>query len=78
MVTCFYPGPNRTMAGRRLRTAVRNVLVTNGYPADTRVVIAGLSNTYSGYITTYEEYQVSLEDSPQIIRHFAIRQPTSQ
>lgn len=52
------PSPFRTMAGRRLRTAVRDVLIKNKYPTDTRVVIAGLSNTYSGYITTYEEFEV--------------------
>jgi neutral ceramidase len=46
------------MAGRRLRTAVLDVLKKNNYPADTKVVIAGLSNTYTGYITTFEEYQV--------------------
>ena len=52
------------MSGRRLRTAVRNALVNNGFSADARVVIAGLSNTYASYITTYEEYQVEL--SPTI------------
>ena len=52
------------MSGRRLRTAVRNALVNNGFSADARVVIAGLSNTYASYITTYEEYQVEL--SPAI------------
>ena len=52
------------MSGRRLRTAVRNALVNNGFSADTRVVIAGLSNTYASYIATYEEYQVEI--SPAI------------
>ena len=52
------------MSGRRLRTAVRNALVNNGFSADARVVIAGLSNTYASYIATYEEYQVEL--SPAI------------
>ena len=34
------------------------VLVDNGFPKDSVMVIAGLSNTYSSYVATYEEYQV--------------------
>lgn len=48
-----------TMAGRRLREAVKNTLITNGngeFDINTHVVIAGLTNTYSQYITTFEEY----------------------
>lgn len=48
-----------TMAGRRLREAVRATLVSNGngeFDNSTKIVIAGLSNTYSQYITTFEEY----------------------
>uniref|UniRef100_A0A673AZQ6 Neutral ceramidase n=1 Tax=Sphaeramia orbicularis TaxID=375764 RepID=A0A673AZQ6_9TELE len=49
------PGEMTTMAGRRLRDAVKQ---PNGAFRDTEVVIAGLSNVYTHYITTYEEYQV--------------------
>ncbi|XP_071952076.1 uncharacterized protein [Antedon mediterranea] len=53
------PGEFTTMCGRRLRDNVLQVLVANGLKADsTKVLIAGLSNTYSDYITTLEEYQV--------------------
>jgi neutral ceramidase len=52
------PGEFTTMAGRRLRNAVQQTLIANGFPNDTTVVIAGLSNTYSSYITTFEEYQI--------------------
>lgn len=48
-----------TMAGRRLREAVKETLISNGkgeFGNDTRIVIAGLTNTYSQYITTREEY----------------------
>ena len=45
------------MAGRRLRetiqTRVGNILGNN----NSKVVIAGLSNSYTHYITTFEEYQ---------------------
>ena len=51
------PGEFTTMSGRRLRKAVNETLVKGGMPAETQVVIAGLSNVYSDYITTYEEYQ---------------------
>jgi len=51
------PGEFTTMSGRRLRATVRETLIEEGIQNPT-VVIAGLSNDYSHYITTYEEYQV--------------------
>ncbi|CAL8074457.1 unnamed protein product [Orchesella dallaii] len=52
------PGELTTMAGRRLRKAVESVVVANAPDSETpHVVIAGLSNVYTHYITTYEEYQ---------------------
>ncbi|KAJ8396036.1 hypothetical protein AAFF_G00025680 [Aldrovandia affinis] len=47
-----------TMSGRRIREAVKQELETQGAFANTEVVIAGLCNIYTHYITTYEEYQV--------------------
>lgn len=47
-----------TMAGRRLRDAVKTVLNSGNKGQDIHVVIAGLTNTYSQYVTTFEEYQV--------------------
>jgi len=52
------PGEFTTMSGRRLRAAVLETLIANGFPNDTVVVIAGLANTYADYITTFEEYQI--------------------
>uniref|UniRef100_A0A7N5ZXN6 Neutral ceramidase n=1 Tax=Anabas testudineus TaxID=64144 RepID=A0A7N5ZXN6_ANATE len=52
------PGEMTTMSGRRLREAVQQELESEGTFRDTEVVIAGLSNVYTHYITTYEEYQV--------------------
>lgn len=49
-----------TMAGRRLREAVKETLISNSngeFNNETHVVIAGLTNTYSQYIATFEEYQ---------------------
>lgn len=55
----LFPSEFTTMAGRRLRDAVKTVL-TSGVSKERNVhiVIAGLTNTYSQYVTTFEEYQV--------------------
>jgi len=49
------PGEFTTMAGRRLRETVQTVVESMGEPVVP--VVAGLSNTYTHYITTFEEYQ---------------------
>jgi neutral ceramidase len=49
------PSEFTTMAGRRLRKAVRTVLVAGGIE-DPVVTIAGLANSYTHYVTTHEEY----------------------
>ncbi|CAE8631656.1 unnamed protein product [Polarella glacialis] len=43
-----------TMAGRRLRTALRDVLSA---PESCPIVLCGLANAYAGYCVTFEEYQ---------------------
>ncbi|KAA8543789.1 hypothetical protein F0562_022034 [Nyssa sinensis] len=60
LVILSVPGEFTTMAGRRLRDAVRTVLTSGGHGEfnNIHVVIAGLTNTYSQYVTTFEEYQV--------------------
>lgn len=40
--------------------SIFQTLITNGMSPDTVSVIAGLSNDYSDYVTTFEEYQVLL------------------
>lgn len=52
------PGEFTTMSGRRMRDAVQASLLKSGMPANTTVVLAGLTNEYADYITTNEEYQV--------------------
>jgi neutral ceramidase len=53
------PGEFTTMAGRRIRDAVKAALISqNIIGNDATVVIAGPSNTYGHYITTREEYGV--------------------
>ncbi|KAJ3327227.1 hypothetical protein HDU76_012178 [Blyttiomyces sp. JEL0837] len=53
------PSEITTMAGRRLRDSTLAQLISdNIVDSDAKIVIAGLSNTYSSYVTTREEYQV--------------------
>lgn len=52
------PGEFTTMAGRRLRDAVQGVIDDSGFQGDTHMVITGLSNTYTHYIATPEEYEI--------------------
>jgi len=48
------PAEFTTMSGRRLRQTIKDV-----YGDEVKyIVIAGLSNSYSGYVTTQEEYNV--------------------
>ncbi|KAG0492080.1 hypothetical protein HPP92_005478 [Vanilla planifolia] len=61
VVILCVPGEFTTMAGRRLRNAVKEVLISgeNGeFDNNIHVVIAGLTNTYSQYVATFEEYQM--------------------
>ncbi|KAJ0259604.1 Neutral ceramidase 2 [Hirschfeldia incana] len=61
LVILSVPGEFTTMAGRRLRDAVKSHLISldsKEFGNNLHVVIAGLTNTYSQYITTYEEYEV--------------------
>ncbi|XP_004501980.1 neutral ceramidase 2-like [Cicer arietinum] len=59
LIILSVPGEFTTMAGRRLREAVKETLISNSngeFDNATHVVIAGLTNTYSQYIATIEEY----------------------
>ncbi|CAF3464674.1 unnamed protein product [Rotaria sp. Silwood1] len=52
------PGEFSTMSGRRLKLTIKQALQDAGtWTSDSHIVIAGLSNSYSHYITTFEEYQ---------------------
>ncbi|KAH7314758.1 hypothetical protein KP509_21G019100 [Ceratopteris richardii] len=60
IVLCV-PSEFTTMAGRRLRESVKATLIAKNadqFNEDTAIVIAGLTNSYSQYVATYEEYQV--------------------
>ncbi|KAL5056005.1 hypothetical protein RYX36_036687 [Vicia faba] len=58
LVILSVPGEFTTMAGRRLRDAVKTVLSGDkSFVSNIHVVIAWLNNTYSQYVTIYEEYE---------------------
>ncbi|KAJ6579640.1 ceramidase [Mycena vulgaris] len=59
LVMLIIPGELTTMAGRRLRAAVRAKLISSGIIDNSAyVVVAGPANTYAHYITTREEYAI--------------------
>lgn len=60
------PGEFTTMSGRRFREAVKAEFATYGMQNMT-VVISGLCNVYTHYITTYEEYQVQRYEAASTI-----------
>ncbi|KAG7091509.1 hypothetical protein E1B28_010537 [Marasmius oreades] len=58
-VMLIMPGELTTMAGRRIREAIRAKLISSGIiGSNAYVVVAGPANTYGHYITTREEYGV--------------------
>lgn len=59
LVMLIMPGELTTMAGRRMRAALRAQLISSGILDNSAyVVIAGPANTYGHYVTTREEYAV--------------------
>lgn len=60
------PGEFTTMSGRRLRNEVRRAIIDAG-GNDVQVILAGLSNMYTSYIATPEEYQVQRYEAASTI-----------
>ena len=54
VVILAVPGEFTVMAGSRLRKTVEDAFAAHGVRV--RAVLSGLSNSYAGYVTTYEEY----------------------
>jgi len=64
------PSEFTTMSGRRLRKAVESVIRSSGMIADDQPIyltIAGLSNSYSSYVTTFEEFQAQRYEAASTI-----------
>ncbi|CAG0885332.1 unnamed protein product [Cyprideis torosa] len=60
------PGEMTTMSGRRLRRVLLDVMMQYGIQ-DPVAVTAGLCNTYSDYIATFEEYQIQRYEAASTI-----------
>lgn len=58
LIIAAVPGEFTTMSGRRLRNSLAAASAKMGQYSNVRVVLAGLSNSYSSYIATPEEYQI--------------------
>lgn len=57
IILAAVPGEFTTMSGRRLRNVIKNsALQANG--EDVTVIVCGLANMYTSYITTAEEYEI--------------------
>lgn len=57
IVIAGVPAEFTTMSGRRLRETIKKVM-NDASNDETSVIVAGLCNTYSDYVTTPEEYQI--------------------
>ncbi|XP_051002296.1 neutral ceramidase [Acomys russatus] len=60
------PGEFTTMSGRRFREAVKKEFASYGMK-DMTIIISGLSNVYTHYIATYEEYQAQRYEAASTI-----------
>lgn len=60
VILAAVPGEFTTMSGRRLRDTIQNTIEKGG-SSNIKVIITGLSNVYTNYIATPEEYQVGYD-----------------
>lgn len=56
IVVLFPTGEFTTMSGRRVRNVVRDAALQAGVSDEAHVILAGLSNIYTSYVATPEEY----------------------
>lgn len=66
VIIAALPGEFTTMSGRRIRNAVRNAVLQSG-GSDVQVILAGLSNIYTSYVTTPEEYEMQRYEAASTI-----------
>lgn len=52
------PGEFTTMSGRRMRNLIKNEILQQNNENNPHVILSGLSNVYTNYIATPEEYQL--------------------
>ncbi|XP_017780486.1 PREDICTED: neutral ceramidase [Nicrophorus vespilloides] len=67
VVIAALPGEFTTMSGRRMKKVIKETVLENGGSEDTKVILAGLCNVYTDYITTPEEYQMQRYEAASTI-----------
>lgn len=66
MITAL-PGEFTTMSGRRVRSTIRDAALQVDPSSDVQVILAGLSNIYTSYVATPEEYQMQRYEAASTI-----------
>lgn len=66
MITAL-PGEFTTMAGRRVQETIRRKLAELEEPLSDKVILAGLANIYTSYVTTPEEYELQRYEAASTI-----------
>lgn len=61
------PGEFTTMSGRRMRNMIRDSALQLDPNSDIQVILAGLSNIYTSYVTTPEEYEMQRYEAASTI-----------
>ena len=59
-LTYLTSGEYIVLTFRRMRRSILEAANNIGAEPDTKVVLAGMANVYTHYITTFEEYQVQV------------------
>lgn len=67
VVFAALPGEFTTMSGRRMRNTIRDSALQHDRKSDIQVILAGLSNIYTSYVTTPEEYEMQRYEAASTI-----------
>jgi neutral ceramidase len=62
-----FPGELTTMSGRRMRNAIKQIADDGSTDTDNVAIVAGLSNVYTHYVATFEEYQMQRYEAASTI-----------
>lgn len=67
VVIVALPGEFTTMSGRRVRSTIRDAALQAGVSSEAHVILAGLSNIYTSYVATPEEYEMQRYEAASTI-----------
>lgn len=66
-VIAALPGEFTTMSGRRVRSSIRETFAQFHKSSEKEIILAGLSNIYTSYVTTPEEYEMQRYEAASTI-----------